>query len=334
MDPSGWLVAAEPTPGRYPALVENVVRWGMANQALMRADALAFARLPNTFDFLLTDVPCSGEGMFRKDPTALKQWRPALNRQLPRLQRQILHAALHALKPGGYLLYTTCTFAPEENELNVQWALDTFGSSVESVELPELLQWGIVPGLREWNGQSIRAHTYRFYPHRVPGEGFFLALLRKTDSLPMAPQRRAYHLPTWQKEKCKTPYPLPSGTWGQRRLDDEWFMVPATISQWEAVLHNLPIRYTGRSLEGCQGRRPAHAVALTVPPPEAPHCVLDQQQALAFLRGEIPCQAEHDDLLDEYQHVSLGWLYRSGTPPRLKNALPSSYRLRRRLPLA
>ena len=331
MEKKGFLVSAEPVPSRYPALEENIIRWGMLNQTLVRADSRAFASLPNTFDFVLADVPCSGEGMFRKEPKAVKFWRPNTGRKLQAIQRQIITNALITTKVGGYFLYTTCTFNPEENELNAQWILDTFGSAVQSIDLSELLEWNISEGLKEWQGKEILAHTYRFYPHRVKGEGFFLALFKKTDVINPPTPISPYQGFEYKHVDCHIPFDLPFD-YKVISSKGRHFIVPTEFEGILRIISNLPVKYTGQEVF-CGTNKPAHPLALLSEPPQASRIVLSYEDAMRYLKGIVPVELSDNYALVEYMNVPLGWLYKSGTPPRTKNPLPQSFRLKRSLPL-
>lgn len=171
--PAGsFVVANEAEAARAAALDENLMRWGYADVAITVGPAQRLSRLPEgCFDVIAADVPCSGEGMMRKDPKAVEQWTPALVESCARLQREILGSVWPLLRPGGYLIYSTCTFARAEDEDQVRWLRDEFGA--ESVELPSL------PG-------AVNGH---FYPHLVRGEGLYIALLRKPGETTRAPRR-------------------------------------------------------------------------------------------------------------------------------------------------
>ncbi|NPA33469.1 MAG: hypothetical protein GXO48_00860 [Chlorobi bacterium] len=331
LNDTGFLVSAEPVPARYPALEENIIRWGKVNQALMRADSRAFATLPNQFDFVLSDVPCSGEGMFRKEPKSVRFWKPNTGKKLQAIQRQIITNALISTKVGGYFLYTTCTFNPEENELNAQWVIDTFGSAVRSIPLPELTQWNIVEGLDEWDGIKISAHTYRFYPHRVKGEGFFLALFQKTDVINPEKQVNAYRGFDFKPLDCQMPYQLP---FEHRVIESQnkQFIVPEWFDKIEAMVRKLPIKYIGQEV-ACETNKPAHATALLTNPPLTERIPLSYDDAMKYLKGNVPREISDKYALVEYLGVPLGWLYKSGTPPRTKNPIPQTFRLKRSLPL-
>ncbi len=157
-----FVVANEADSSRASALDENLTRWGAPNVAITVGPAQKLSKLPaNCFDIIAADVPCSGEGMMRKDAHAREQWTPGLVEQCARLQADILDALWPLLRPGGLLIYSTCTFAHEEDEAQVQRMVQEYGA--EQLALPE---W---PGV-------VNGH---FYPHLIEGEGLYMALLRK-----------------------------------------------------------------------------------------------------------------------------------------------------------
>ena len=168
------LVANEVMRNRSQILAENLIKWGHPEVVVTNNDPADFTSLTHVFDVLLTDVPCSGEGMFRKDPVAVAEWSEANVQLCWQRQRRILSDVWPALKPGGLLLYSTCTFNREENEDNVAWIADTLGAEV--LEVATDSSWGITGNLTDSSFP-----VYRFLPHRTRGEGFFLAVLRKQD---------------------------------------------------------------------------------------------------------------------------------------------------------
>jgi NOL1/NOP2/sun family putative RNA methylase len=163
----GILVANEVIRSRVAVLAENMAKWGYPNVAVTNNDAKDFAALPHYFDAVLVDAPCSGEGMFRKEPDAVKMWSPEAVQLCAERQRRIVADVWEALRPGGYLIYSTCTFNRIENEENVEWICARLGAGKCSVHIDPA--WGVLE--QEW--------CYRFLPNRLKGEGFFFALLQK-----------------------------------------------------------------------------------------------------------------------------------------------------------
>ena len=161
------LVSNEVMANRCGTLADNVAKWGDPNVIVTCADPSAFAKLSGYFDIILTDVPCSGEGMFRKDEEAIRQWSAENVDLCCARQKRILADVWPALKEGGMLVYSTCTFNTRENDGNVEWACETLGAEIAT---PECGFPGII---------STR-YGYSLAPGLVPGEGQYCAVLLKT----------------------------------------------------------------------------------------------------------------------------------------------------------
>ncbi len=175
----GLLVSNEIHPARAKILSQNVERIGAANVVVTNEEPSRLAEyFPEYFDRILVDAPCSGEGMFRKDETARSEWSPDNVKLCARRQAEILKQAARMLKPGGRLVYSTCTFAPEEDEGTIQGFLDRHGEyAVEQVPAYA----GLSPGRPEWadGGTEELRNTFRIWPHKADGEGHYAAVLRK-----------------------------------------------------------------------------------------------------------------------------------------------------------
>ena len=171
----GLVVANEIVRNRAAVLADNVRKWGVGNVAVTVNDPSQVARLEGWFDAVAVDAPCSGEGMFRKDPDARGEWSEGNVKQCAARQDEILREAWRALKPGGTLVYSTCTFNRDEDEGALErmaaWAGDEIAESEETAVEDA---WGIVCG------RVGAFRTFRFYPHRACGEGFFAAVARKS----------------------------------------------------------------------------------------------------------------------------------------------------------
>ncbi len=173
----GLLVANEYVPARCKLLVGNIERLGIKNALVLNTDAKTLATwYPAFFDLVLVDAPCSGEGMFRKNMQAITEWSEGNIRQCAARQCEILENAAQTVAPGGYLLYSTCTFSVEENEGQVADFLTRHTDFHLCPVLPSLLPY-TAPGLAQ---HGIDLHdSRRFYPHLAPGEGQYIALLQK-----------------------------------------------------------------------------------------------------------------------------------------------------------
>lgn len=197
------LVANEVIRNRSQVLAENLTKWGDSGVVVTNNDPSDFSELPSFFDVILTDVPCSGEGMFRKDPVAVSEWSPENVEICWQRQRRIIADIWPSLKPGGILIYSTCTYNIKEDEENVNWIRDEFGAEALALDVPE--EWKITGNLLLGKSETLgksegldvskgsdtsnvsetsetEMPVYHFFPHKTRGEGFFLAALRKPES--------------------------------------------------------------------------------------------------------------------------------------------------------
>ena len=166
------LVSNEPMPLRAQILAENITKWGNPSSMVTKNMPADFAGFREFFDLLVVDAPCSGEGMFRKEPKAVEQWSVSNVEMCAKRQKEILADIWPSLRPGGLLVYSTCTFNSEENEQNVRWIAEELGAEV--LELNVSPEWGITGSLVD-----DKLPVYRFIPGATEGEGFFLAVFRK-----------------------------------------------------------------------------------------------------------------------------------------------------------
>ncbi|GAE23940.1 tRNA and rRNA cytosine-C5-methylases [Bacteroides pyogenes JCM 10003] len=167
------LVSNEVIRNRSQVLAENLTKWGHPDVVVTNNDPADFSALPHFFDVILADVPCSGEGMFRKDAAAVDEWSPENVEICRQRQQRIVADIWPCLKPGGLLVYSTCTYNIKEDEENVRWIRRELGA--ESLPLDICPEWGITGNLLPGD----EAPVFRFLPHRTKGEGLFLAVLRK-----------------------------------------------------------------------------------------------------------------------------------------------------------
>ncbi|MHA5094857.1 RsmF rRNA methyltransferase first C-terminal domain-containing protein [Oenococcus oeni] len=179
MNNQGLLIANEISFSRAKILSENIERSGITNCIVTnhRPDELA-EHFENYFDKILLDAPCSGEGMFRKDPQAIKYWHSDYSSECANRQKEILKSVLSMLRPNGQLIYSTCTFAPEEDEQIVAWLLDNY-SELSLLKIRK--KDGIEDGRPQWaNGNRELKNTARLWPNKIKGEGHFVARLIKS----------------------------------------------------------------------------------------------------------------------------------------------------------
>ena len=229
------IVSNEVIPNRAHILAENIVKWGSPYCIVTRNEASAFGALEEYFDIIAADVPCSGEGMFRKDPAAITEWSAANVAHCAERQRAILTDVWNALRPGGLFIYSTCTYNTEENEEMIGFLRKKFGAIPLTVDIDPA--WNITPAL------VGDLPAYRFMPHRTRGEGLFMAILRKPGE--PGETRREALLSTAEKtekrnKKNKTP---------RIAIPDEWRLLVANpdrytfISDEEKIIA-IPAEYT------------------------------------------------------------------------------------------
>jgi 16S rRNA C967 or C1407 C5-methylase (RsmB/RsmF family) len=168
------LYSNEPVRKRAAILLENVEKWGGANHIVTNCYPRDYRASKMCFDIILCDVPCSGEGMFRKDPATIGEWSPQHVEKCWRLQRDIVSDAWQCLKPGGLLVYSTCTFNTKENEENIRWILETYDDA-EVLPVDVKPEWNITGSLLD----GFHEPVYRFIPGISRGEGLFMCVIRK-----------------------------------------------------------------------------------------------------------------------------------------------------------
>ncbi len=322
---SGLLVANDFVPSRARILEENLERLGCPGIVCSEDPARLARAWPAYFDRVLVDAPCSGEGMFRKNPDAAQEWRPELVMACSRRQTEILESSATLLKPGGTLVYSTCTFAPEENEA----VIARFLESHLEFELLEIT--GFSSGRLEWASDSSElAKTARLWPHLLRGEGHFIAKLVKRDG-------DEYHVPL---EDVKVPSGKTKSSWlefAQRYgiPHDEITIFRDRIERIHPETPTLKgiktLRVGTKLAEVKPGRlEPEHALThalerhASVP---ALELLPDDPRVAAFLRGESLEVAE--DVPDGWIVVrshgfGLGWGKRVGRT--IKNHYPKALR--------
>ena len=308
----GMLLCNEINPKRAKILSRNLERLGVANALVTNESPAALSRrLPGFFDRVLVDAPCSGEGMFRKEEAAVTDWSPEAVQMCARRQGEILDCAAALVKPGGRLVYSTCTFAPQEDEEAVAQFLEQHPDFVpEPMDAP-------------WFQESGEA-MYRLWPHKLLGEGHFAAVLRRMDReapepVPLLPGGRIPKL--WEGFAKELEIRLPEGSAVQ--FGEILYWAPKGMPD----ITGLRVLRPGLELGTVKKDRfePAHALALWLKdcrcqvsfPPEG-------REIAAYLHGEVlPCR-EKGWCLVKAGPYSIGWGKGDGT--RLKNHYPKGLR--------
>lgn len=352
------LVSNEVIRTRAHILAENVSKWGKANVVVTNNDPEAFGKLNGFFDVIVVDAPCSGEGLFRRDPELTKEWSPENVNLCSSRQRRIVLDIWSSLKEGGLLVYSTCTFNTQENEENLVWLRTQVQFESVKLEVPD--EWGVVEtttpsssfdyaqhdkdlesrsvvrlSVAEVDNGGGNLYGYRFYPHKVKGEGFFISVLRKTESqstsshkektlFPPAPSKEKNEVATWLKDGDKFDF--------IRRGDH----VLAIQKQHTDVVHRLSrtlncVQYGIPVADAQKGLKPLHELALSVHlNKDAFHQTeFNKEDALKFLaKVDFKVNSDHKGIsLMTFQGFPLGWMNLLGN--RANNLYPKEWRIRR-----
>ena len=322
------LVANEVIKSRIGVLKENLEKWGFPNYIVSNHDPEEMVDLEGFFDVVLTDAPCSGEGLFRKDPKAMNEWSENSVQMCSARQKRILQAASMLVAKNGILCYSTCTYNEKENEQNARWLTQT--ADFEPVKLNIPAEWGVVE----------KEFGYQFFPHKVRGEGFYLAVFRKTrgDSqeprgkikFNRVPQKKIEVLKDWLQEPAKFEF--------YEKPDGQIVAIPAgLINEYALIFRHLQKRSSGLEIGQFKGNDfiPSHDLALSsAVSTQLPAIDLSKEDALRFLKKEnfnpsLP-EGTNGWLLARYEGLNLGFMKVIGD--RINNYLPKEWRIRMEIP--
>lgn len=327
------LVANEVIRNRSLVLAENLMKWGHPDVMVTNNDPSDFSALPAFFDLIVADVPCSGEGMFRKDPKAVEEWSVDNVAICWQRQRRIIADVWPSLKPGGILIYSTCTYNTQENEENIAWIMEELGA--EALPVSTDADWGVTGSLCA----GVDFPVYRFLPHKARGEGFFLAVLRKTGGEETAPSLSKKRNSN-KRSAAKQAYPKAAEAWLQHPDTYQYEMrgqlltaFPNIHAEKLAAMQGLHIVHAGISLGEVKGNAivPHHALATNraLNPTQFPTVALTYEQAIAYLRKEavqLDADAARGYVLLYYKDVPLGFAKNIGN--RANNLYPNEWRIR------
>lgn len=322
------LVSNEVIKSRANILADSITRWGAANVVVTNNDPKDFARLPSFFDVMVVDAPCSGSGLFRKDPAAMEEW--SLNNVALCSQRQqrILADAMSALKQGGILIYSTCSYSVEEDEEIMDWLMESY--SMESIPLALKEEWQIVETISAKNN----AHGYRFYPDKLKGEGFFIAVFRLQQNEAAkdfsAGKNKAF-VPTKEEIEIIKPYIKQSGNYAFMKWQNDILAFPTSQQQAILILQQALYLKKAGVLLGTIIRNefiPNHQWALSVLSTSAiPAVYVEITDALQYLRrNDIKTGTEIKGWAKiNYEGFTLGLA--KILPGRMNNYYPKEWRI-------
>lgn len=322
--PEGLIVANETIKTRAGILVENAVKWGTDNFVITSNDPRDFQSLPSFFDVMVVDAPCSGSGLFRRDERAMATWSEANVKLCCGRQQRILADAIDALKDGGILIYSTCSFSPEENEEVADWIVQNL--SCESVGVGLEAEWNIV----ETSAPVSGAKGYRFFPDKLLGEGFFMAVFRKTAG-------RDSYIKVKKTEKAAASVAAKLSGWANVQ---QHFLLPlksgltAVPKRWEEELSmlmaHLYIKRAGVELGEMKHDSfiPAHHLAVSSLLSEDVAAIeTDRSTAVSFLKKQtIQLSARKTGFaVLKYEGIPLGWMKVLNN--RINNYYPIEWRI-------
>ncbi len=329
---NGFLLANEVIKSRVPILKQNLAKWGYANVFISSFEIPVFSHLPPLFDLILLDAPCSGEGLFRKDVKARDEWSLEHVNHCALRQKRILSPIPALLKEGGYLIYSTCTYNTKENDDQITWLCQTFSLEIVPMEVPS--QWGII---------STEKGGFQCFPHRVNGEGFYLAVLQKIGSKErnsLADQekrnvkvpRKKINFPDALYKFLKKAHPLV----GFQDNNGNYYGVPEDlIEEFNLISQYLPFIDPILLLGASKGNDfiPEQELALSsYLNEEVPHWELELYEALLYLKKEISNSAPPNVGWGKmsFNGLSLGWYKAMGH--RYNNYFPKHWRIMMPLP--
>lgn len=339
------LVSNEVVRSRAQVLAENMVKWGHPDVVVTNSLPEEFAPLKAFFDLVVTDVPCSGEGMFRKDPVAVSEWSTENVERCWQRQRDILTDIWYTLKPGGLLIYSTCTYNTHENEENVRWLCNELGALPLPLQVPP--SWQVTGSLLPGDDMPV----YRFLPHRTRGEGFFLAALRKPLSADgeqpareTAVRNASRHTSSRNRAKAPALSKEQQATVRGWLADEGRYVFEVSEgsvtafpgihqARLAALRASLRLLHAGVEVARQKGRDwlPSHALAMSTAlrRDAFPAWEVDYDRAIAYLRKEaitLPADAPNGILLLTYRGIPLGFAKNLGN--RANNLYPQEWRIR------
>jgi 16S rRNA C967 or C1407 C5-methylase (RsmB/RsmF family)/NOL1/NOP2/fmu family ribosome biogenesis protein len=327
----GRLIANEPVSERNLILRQTLTKWGVPSYLITQNTIEDFVRSGKQFDIVLVDAPCSGEGMFRKDPAARGEWSLSNVAMCARRQADMLSEVHKIIRPGGYLIYSTCTFASVENIDQSDRLVESGYFASVSVNLPDAIPARVIEG----NSST----GYAFLPHQAPGEGFFISLLQHIGTGHSERHSQKKSAPVWRTHQ------LP-GAWLEGQNTDSHSVIhakseachltPFAPEELHELAGTLRITEAGQPIGTHQKLKvfiPDHGLAMiSSGPSHAGVLEVDHDTALRYLSGQALDGNPNDDsgwLIVTYHGAGLGWVKQ--LPNRANNYYPDYLRIRMKL---
>lgn len=319
------LVSNEVIRSRSNILVDNIMKWGCSNVIVTNNDPTAFRKLPGYFDVIVVDAPCSGSGLFRRDEEAINEWSLNNVQLCAQRQKRILADALPALKENGLLIYSTCSYSAEEDELNADWLVQEMG--MENVRLQINNEWNII----ETQSPVTGATGYRFYPDKVKGEGLYISCFRKRSEAGSTKIRSAKTEQAAAQEKNIIKSWIKDGQFILLKVQSDIYALPERFVQDYADLKTvLNVIYFGIKLGQVMKNKliPDHALALSlILSDEILSVELTYEEAIRYLQRQ-DLSIKPDSLgwqTVRFKGHNLGWI--NVLSNRINNYYPKELRI-------
>ncbi len=329
------LVCNELIGKRATILKENIIKWGYPNVIVCNNEVSHFLAFQQCFDLVLIDAPCSGEGMFRKDPAAIDEWSLQRVKECSIRQKSILDNAAFLVKESGYLIYSTCTYNDIENIENIQYLIEQYGFESVALEIPA-----------SWGFQEIKkgkASAWQAFPHQVKGEGFFFAVLCKksitTKNIASSYRSKAIdnQMPSPSEKEIFQQYIEQTEDLFFYKKNDDWFGVPkAQANFYKLFLQQMNVIHAGLRIGQFKKEHFIPDAALAVNmllTKNIQRIELDNIKAIQYLKKEnmtLPNESLLGWAVVTYQTIALGWvkIIQGG---RVNNYFPIEWRIRMNL---
>lgn len=331
------LVSNEINHQRANVLAENVIKWGYPNVVVTNNAPADFSSFENLFDVVLADVPCSGEGMFRKDAQSIEEWSISNVNMCGERQRCIIEDVWPAIKPGGLLIYSTCTYNTIEDEGNIRWIVEKLGAEV--LDVPIEPEWRISGNMLGGSAFPV----FRFFPHRTKGEGFFACVMRKCDDFNFSSRGGNKKNTKRKRERNarRESFSADMKSWIRDSADYKFtsndgvvLAYPSHCAEFMDDLRaKLKVIHAGIVLAVSKGRnfQPCHSLAMSNALAEDAFVVVEisYEDAISYLRTEsivLDGKVPKGYVLLKYKGVPLGFVKNIGG--RANNLYPQEWRIR------
>ncbi len=322
----GLVVANETIKSRNATLEENCIRWGSDHIVVTQNDPSHFKALPNFFDFIIADAPCSGSGLFRKDPQAIQEWSEENVLHCSQRQERIVEESIAALQEGGYYIYSTCSYSFEEDEKIMDYIASIEGMQSVAIQVPSATQ--IVTTISPIH----QANGYRFYPDKIKGEGFFIAVFQKQKADYTSQFSTPFQFATLSKKELASLtaiYALPEQFVCIQHQEEIMALPQHCYADLQTIRAHLYVKKMGMRIGSLKGADlvPAHDLVMSQWS-EMPYADISVElpEALQFLRrADFQLNGPKGWHSISYMNCRLGWV--KILPNRLNNYYPNTWRI-------